>query len=399
MKVVQISGAYIGAQKVIEDAIHNALQNRGHESYIFHTYGESRTPYVVKYEGKFGCYVRRALWKLTNKKQISAAFSTAKLIGKIKKISPDIVHIHTIHHGHVDYPMLYRFLAKKKIPTVHTVHDMWTFTGGCYHYTDIGCDGYKNGCINCPMTESSLDCSVKDVHRNFQRKKRLLKQLDKLCFVSVSDWVNQQVVNTHLNQYPQYIVLNALPGTEALSVAREENHASNPFIILGVAAGWTEKKGIFRFFELAKLLGEKVEIILVGEASQKITEAAPPNITFLGRVSQRSELQKLYASVDLHVSMSLEETFGMTFVEAALSGTRSMGFDSTAIPYTLKKVKGIILPPNDVSAVAEKILALGSDRSLCRLQQTEIAEIKELFSVDKMAKQYLDIYTERLNSL
>lgn len=395
MKIVQISGAYTGAQRIIEDAIHKRLLALGDESYIFYTYGESSDPRVICYETGLENKIRRGLWKLSGKCCHSACLSTARLIRHIKRIRPDLVHLHVIHHNYTDYPMLLRFLQKAGIPVVYTMHDMWAFTGGCYHYADIGCEGYGEGCTACPQKASQLDCRPQETGRHFDRKKQLLSQIENLCFVSVSSWVADEVAKTHLARYPQYTVWNAVSvASETIGKATHDDSA--PFRILGVAAVWTEQKGISLFFSLASLLGDGFEICLVGEASDAIKQKAPAGVTFLGRISDRVALAEQYAAADLHLCLSQTETFGMTLVEAALAGTRSMGFDSTAIPHVLEKVKGFVLPAGDVDAVAHHVRRLATTRELCRLTDDEIHQIRSVFSVEKMAESYLDIYKERI---
>ena len=274
------------------------------------------------------------------------------------------------------------------------MHDMWAFTGGCYHYTDLGCRGYLTGCTSCSQKTEQLDCKRESTSKHFSQKKELLSKIDKLCFTSVSSWVCDEISRTHLGQFPQYTVWNAVPGSH--SVPKPEHREGGPFRIIGVASCWTEQKGISRFLALASLLGDGFEIILVGNASETLREAAPKNVTFVGSISDRQELQARYAAADLNLCLSLEETFGMTLVEAALCGTRSMGFDSTAIPYVLHKVGGIVLPVSDVTAVAERIRELAKEHSVCRLTDDEINGVKMEFSVEKMAENYLDIYKERL---
>ena len=100
----------------------------------------------------------------------------------------------------------------------------------------------------------------------------------------------------------------------------------------------------------------------------------------------------LYAQADLHVSMSFEETFGMTFVEAALAGTKSMGFNKTAIPYVIEKVYGYVLKSDQVAEMADAIFALSKHRENCKLDSEQMAAVRDYFSSDKMARSYYAVY-------
>lgn len=399
MRVLQIGATYVGAQEKIEFAIHTYLESIGHESYILYAYGTSNNARIIKYESKWTNIIRRALWKYIGKNPHCALLSTIQMLRKIRKIHPDIVHLHMLHHGYTDYILLLKYLAKKKIPIIYTMHDMWAFTGGCYHYTDKQCSEYMENCMNCPKDTSELDCSVTKTSYYLNVKLNLFKNLKKVAFVAVSDWVHQEIMKSKLSCYQQYTVWNALNADTYMELDEikdteclKEFNSNDKFKILGVAANWDTRKGIQRFFELANLLGEDYEIILAGNVSEQIKKTAPTNIIFIGQVIDKRMLAKCYEQADIHISMSLEETFGLTFVEAAYSGTRSIGFDSTAIAQVVNKVKGFVIKENDVQEVAVKVRKLNQKRELCKLSNAEMKEIFTEFSSKKMAEEYFRIY-------
>ena len=115
---------------------------------------------------------------------------------------------------------------------------------------------------------------------------------------------------------------------------------------------------------------------------------------FAGRISDRGELYRLYADADVHISMSTEETFGMTFVEAAFTGVRSIGFDSTAIPSVLNRVQGIIVPAGDMDVMEQTVRNMENSRGKGHLSREAMVEIKQFFSAERMAQQYENIYME-----
>lgn len=399
MKIIQIGGTFVGAQKKIESSIHNFLQTTGHESKILYAIGESDDKNIICYENRFLNLIRRFLRKYIGKNPHFSLLSTLNIIRYIEEYKPDVVNFHVMHNGYMDYVILLKYLANKKIPVVFTAHDMWFMTGGCYHYADIGCEEFKKGCLNCPKHKKELDCSQRKTGKYFLQKKRLFEKLHRISFISVSAWVHAEISRSHLNRYQNYLVWNALDDMEPLAVVPAFDLPNGKFKIIGVAGSWTESKGINRFFELASLLGDDFEITLVGGINNAWKAFAPNNMRFAGSISNSTELQKLYASSDLHVSMSLEETFGMTFVESAFAGIRSMGFNCTAIPGVLKKVHGYIIPAADVAAAAEQIRLLSNNRINCRLSETEYTEIVKIFSANGMAKEYAEIYEKQLSML
>ena len=398
MTILQIGAAFVAAQKQIEIAIHHALEKKGYTSYILYSHGSSSDPHVIRFEGRILNIIRRCFLKMFGKNPVFASLSTICLIRKIKKIQPNLVHLHVIHHGYINYTMLFKYLAKEKIPVVFTMHDMWAFTGGCYHFADISCDGYLNQCYNCPKDTKQLDCQRKKTRKYFKLKKELFEQLYSVSFVSVSSWVYEETQKSYLKKYPQYLIWNAVDSAFCIEQT-SENLPSEKFKIIGVANNWSDQKGLSRFFELAKLLGDEFEIILVGNISKKIQSEAPDNIVFVGSVRNSNELAMLYASCDLHVSMSFEETFGMTFVEAAFAGIRSLGFDSTAIPGVLRQINGFVISKADVLAAVAKIRELRQNREKCRLDLEEKRYIESIFSASFMAEKYIDIYAKQISTV
>ena len=98
-----------------------------------------------------------------------------------------------------------------------------------------------------------------------------------------------------------------------------------------------------------------------------------------------------YAEADLHISASLEETFGMTFVEAAFMGTRSIGFASTAIAQTIDYVYGVAVKPCTAEAMVCAIKET-ADAGKTKLMPEEILQIRKSLSTEKMAEKYFEIY-------
>ena len=399
MRVLQIGATYVGAQKKIESAIHSFLIGSGHESYILYAYGNSKDANIIKYESKLALYVRRGVWSKVVKSPHAALLSTIELLRRIENISPDIVHIHIIHHGYIDYPLLFNYLAKKRIPVVYTLHDMWIFTGGCYYYSEELCNAFVYGCKKCLKCKSELDCNPKKTEYYHALKNVLLANLHRVAFVAVSDWVKSEAEKTELQKYPIYTIWNSLDSGlyRNICVTNQRGQVrSKKFRIIGVANSWSHRKGISRFFELATMLDNDYEIILVGGISNLLKNGAPKNVLFVGAVDSESHLAELYSSADIHISMSMEETFGFTFVEAAFAGIKSIGFDCTAIAQVVQKVNGFIVRAGDINEMAKQVRLLSSNRNLCKLSDLEREQVFEEFSPLKMSMGYCKVYSQLL---
>ncbi len=83
---------------------------------------------------------------------------------------------------------------------------------------------------------------------------------------------------------------------------------------------------------------------------------------FLFRDVYGELVPSLYATADLFISGARDETFGMTFLEAAACATPSVAFDSQSIPeVVIDGVTGLLVPPGDVDALAARAVALLRD--------------------------------------
>lgn len=392
MKIAQISAAYVGAQKIIERAIHDKCVSLGYESLVLYAIGNSDRDGILRYERKLPSLCRRALRKYCGKNPRFARWSTRQLIRRLQAYQPDLVHLHVLHHGYLDYELLFEYLIQNKIPVVYTMHDMWAFTGGCYYYTKENCEEFRTGCRECPASLRRLDNAPDKTAHHFALKKQLISRLSEVHFVAVSQWVADEMKKSFLAGYPITVIENGIEPfslPSSLDSMIEAKHA--PVVLLGVAAAWDERKGIARIFEMARILGEDYQFHLVGRASEEIMREAPENIRFLGYISNKDNLWKLYAEADLHISASLEETFGMTFVEAAFAGTRSIGYASTAVKCTLAGVHGIAVSELTARAMATEIKKITLSRKL-KLSYDEMQSVINRYSCGVMSNKYCDIY-------
>lgn len=396
LRVVQMSAAYIGAQKQIEDAIYSELLSQNVESKVLYWVGDASNSDYIKCESSIENAYRRFCYKYINKSYRFSKIQTKRAILFLERFHPSIVHLHSIHHGYIDYPLLFDYLREREIRIVYTVHDMWPFTGGCYYYTSLNCTGFLDGCRHCPNNPNQHDCDLKKTAEVLHRKKQCYEKQN-ITFVAVSNWVQTELEKSFLKDYPHCVIHNCINyesesestdislDDETLKALREKK------TLVFVAASWDERKGYNFICDLAALLGNEYKLILVGNINDELRKKAKQNMIFTGYLNNRKDLLYLYKNCTLHASASKEETFGMTFVEAALEGTRSIGFDSTAVRETISGVHGICVSGGTVNQFYKKIVEHINDP---KLNQEEIDRIRFLYSKETMAHSYLALYRE-----
>lgn len=121
-------------------------------------------------------------------KSVRFAFSTAPAGTDVSKkqliIDADILHLHWTNSGFLSINNLKQLRALHK-PMVWTLHDMWSFTGGC-HYAGT-CNHFMQECGNCYFLR---DAGKNDIsHKGWLRKKALMDEAGQLVFVACSNWL------------------------------------------------------------------------------------------------------------------------------------------------------------------------------------------------------------------
>ena len=114
-------------------------------------------------------------------------------------------------------------------------------------------------------------------------------------------------------------------------------------MLLGVASVWDARKGLADFVELAGMLDDRYRIVLIGLTAQQISDL-PANILGLPRTNHLEELVAAYTEADIFLNPSVEETFGMTAMEARCCGTEAVVYEDTACEEIVNQFGGIAVP-------------------------------------------------------
>lgn len=387
MKVVQVNCSAYGSTGNIAKSIHRKLLEMGEESYIFFGIGKPTEKNMFRIGNDFTLHTHSVLSRYSGKQGYFSLLPTVKMISKIKKIKPDIIHIHNLHGSYLNIPIFFSYLKRTNVKVIITLHDCWLFTGKCPHFTAAGCDKWKESCGNCPQLSSYPRSKVDTTSNNLSDKKKWLSGFgDRLRIVAVSDWLRDTASKSFLSQYSIETIHNGVD-TDIFhpmdgEKVRNKYNLGNKYVILGVSSNWNNSKGLNEFINLSQQISEDEVIVLVGltEAQKK---QMPLNINGISRMENQMELAELYSAADVFINPSKEETFGLVTAEAMACGTPVIVYNSTACAEIVDEKQGLILSPYDTKTLKD---AIDSIKQIKRF-----ATCKE-YTIVKMVEEYISEY-------
>lgn len=258
--------------------------------------------------------------------------ATRRFLRRVEAYDPDVVWLHNLHGYYIHLGLLFQYLKKSEKKVIWTLHDCWAFTGNCPHFWYIGCEKWRTCCNHCLQLNQYPQTLRDSSEKNFEKKQALFTGMKDMTIQVPSEWMAQLVGQSFLKEYPLQVVPNQVDTRvfrPTPSDLRRQWGVEGKFLVLGVSNVWTERKGLQTFCQLAKLLPDSCQVVLIGLTKEQ-RKALPPEIIGLPRTSSLTELAQAYTAADVYVSASVEESFGMTVLEAACCGTVPIVYAGTA---------------------------------------------------------------------
>ena len=396
MKTVLINSCNFGSTGNIMLEIAETAENGGYTAAV--CYPQSRDNSRKQKEKdfiigtRFSRNIHLMLAEITGLNGCFSYFSTLKLLKKLDKLKPDIIHLHNLHNCYINLSLLFKYIKKHNIKTVWTLHDCWAFTGHCPHFDMIGCDKWKTGCYSCPQYKEYPKSLFDNSKYMYRLKKKWFTDIKDMTIVTPSEWLASLVKESYLKDYPVKVInngidLNVFKPTE--SDFREKYALENKYIVLGVAFGWGKRKGLDVFIELAKRLDKgKYKIVLVG-TDDNIDKLLPENIISIHRTQNQTELVKIYSAADVFANPTREENYPTVNMEALACGTPVATFNTGGSPEMLDETCGAAVAKNDIDAMYNEIIRI------CEKKPYSLeACIKKAKGFDKNEKfgEYIRLY-------
>lgn len=387
MKIVQINGGVFGSTGNIMFGITGQAEKRNYETMCFSPITVTNRYQQPNYEyQRIGSFRSRQLNvlidRITGLSGCSAFFSTMKMLRKIRKFNPDVIHLHNLHNSFVNLPMLFSYIKKHNIKTVWTLHDCWAFTGHCPHFDMIGCDKWKNGCFKCPQYREYPKSLRDNSQYMYKLKRKWFTGIMNMTIVTPSVWLAGLVEQSFLGIYPVKVINNGIDLNNFCPTESEFRYKYgiiNKHIILGVAFGWSDKKGLDVFIELEKRLDNSLyQIVLVG-TDDMIKKQLPDNIIAINRTQDKKEMAEIYSAADVFVNPTREDTYPTVNMEAIACGTPVVTFRTGGSPECIDDIVGSVVEKNDIDALEKEIVRICEEKlgysSACEKEAERFNEV------------------------
>ena len=344
--------------------------------------------------------------KLFDAHGLGSSYSTRKLIEKIKNIKPDVIHLHNIHGYYINYPILFKYLGIANIPVVWTFHDCWPVTGHCAYFDLANCEKWKTGCYDCELKGQYPISWIDKSMRNYSYKKYYFNLPKNMTLVPVSCWEENVIKNSFLKEYKTQVIYSGID-TEVFKPTennmRKEMGLDNQFLILGVASGWGREGRLNGFLELRKRLDDNYTIILIGLTKEQIV-SMPKGIVGLERTNNVKDLAVFYTMADVFINPTMQDSFGLTSVEALACGTPAITYRSGGSPETVDENTGMVVERGNADELAkavfsiENVLKKGNPlgqygKVICRKRAVEN------FNKYERYQDYIDLYNSLIGRI
>lgn len=361
MKIVEINAVPYGSTGKITKGIADVARKKGHEVYLYFSWTKAlsksndRNVMVGSFVGKA---LHMVLSKITGYHGRYSVADTKKLIKELKRIKPDIIHLHIVHSWSINLELLFDYIKQNGIKVFWTFHDCWAFTGQCPHFIMAKCDKWKTGCFDCPQCREYPATYVDRSKKMWEMKRTWFTGVEDLTVITPSVWLAGLTKDSFMQAYPVKVINNGIDLNifkPTPSDFRKKHSCEDKVILLGVAFGWGKRKGLDVFIDLANDLEEKYQIVLVG-TDDETDKQLPKNVISIHRTHDQQELAEIYTAADIFVNPTREDTYPTVNMESLACGTPVITFKTGGSPEIVNESCGIVVDCNDIDALKKAIL-------------------------------------------
>lgn len=345
--------------------------------------------------------IHAVLSRIAGKQAYYSSCATKGLLHYMDDLKPDIVHLHNLHSNYINLNMLLKYLAKHDIITVVTMHDCWYFTGGCFHYANVGCKKWQNGCGNCPKKMLDTQAYLYDASANILRDRaKYLNDIPRLVMVGCSEWVTNECKKSVLMHRDIRTIHNGFDLSifkSSPSNWRKHLGIEDKFVILGPAGKWLSSVNKETYDYFVRNMADDMILVLFG--CQAINSKAPSNVKQIGFIHDPKEMAEVYSMADVMVNCSREDTLSSLNLESQACGTPVVTYEATGSKETVDGVCGFAVETGNEKLLFREVYKLYSMSSYDKKLINAACRQRTLYKFEKNAsyKKYLQMYLELFN--
>ena len=306
-----------------------------------------------------------------------------------------IIHFHWMN-GLIDFEKLLTSHLLET-PLIWTIHDMNPITGGCHH--SLGCIGYEKSCENCPAVKTLFTEKVvemKAIRNEYFRKK------EKIRIVVPSNWLAEKINASHtidakkVEVIPNPVDPMFFQNKNKNEIRKELELPKDAFIIGFVSQNLANP--LKNFQHLIKLLSnaqskirKEIIVLAIGKSGRDFKNTKLKLIS-TGTINDMTRLIHNYAAIDLMVSSSLAETFGLSIAEAAALGIPSLVISGTATAEVVIDSKTGFIAKDDNEFIQRVIEMAEDENMMISLGENAKINARNNFEIKNVLQQYNKIY-------
>ena len=400
MKILSINIFYKkGSTGKIVYEIHKGLINNKYNSFVCYGLGEHHEENLHKFSSAFFSKFFTYVSALTGMQYTYSYLETDKLISQIKKIEPDLVHIHIINCNIVNIYRILNYLKNKKLKTVVTFHAEYLYTGGCSHAFD--CMKWKTGCGECPrLWEATHSLLFDRTHYFWKKFESIYSGFEKnLKIVCVSEWLRERACQSpFFRKIDISVIENGIDTQNTFFPQVNDNlykefKADNKKVLLHITPSFKSKiKGGEYIIKLAERLNKDLyTIIIIGYDDNLVL---PTNVVPIKNINNQNILAQYYSLADLTIITSKVETFSMVCVESLSCGTPVIGFKCGAPEQIALKDYSCFVENGNINELENAVYEWENIKDSVSQTLSNIA--KSHYSIDKMVNKYIDVYKSHI---
>lgn len=425
MKILFINSVCgIGSTGKIVVDLARELERQGHRCYIAYGRGEATgiadckgkiTAYRI--ESKIGVLSHVVMSRLTDRQGFYSKRATKRFAVWIKRLKPDIIHLHNIHGYYLHLPTLFDTIKDMNVKVVWTLHDCWAFTGHCAYFDYKGCSRWRKQCRECPQKkEYPASFFMEQSKRNYLEKREMFCGVRDMTIVTPSKWLAELVEesflgkthtevkrnrnsadNDNMGGYRIQVINNGIDLNvfrETKSKIKKKYGITDKSVILGVASQWSQRKGLRDFIRLSKMLDRRYQIVLIGLSKKQLKEL-PSAIIGIERTSSGEELAMWYTAADVFANPTYEDNYPTVNLEALSCNTPVVTYRTGGSAEILSE--SAVIGALSRSKVVEKGDVRGLYKAIREITKHSFMEesctkMYAAFSKERMLAEYMRVY-------